>query len=256
MKRIMLTVAYDGTAYHGWQLQKNGISVEEVLNNALSAILGEEIRVHGVSRTDAGVHAKGNLCIFDTETRIPPEKIAFAVTGSLPEDVSVMESREVPDGFHPRKWNSEKTYQYRIVRCVHPDPIRRRYSWFCYYDLDAVRMQRAADYLTGEHDFTSFCSADTEAESHIRTILSLSVEEKEEEILLTVTGNGFLYNMVRIIAGTLIEVGRGNIRPESIPAILEARDRNAAGPTAPARGLCLMKIRLIDPPWERGEGKN
>ncbi len=246
----MLTVAYDGTAYHGWQLQPRAVSVEEVLNRELSRVTGEEIKVKGTSRTDAGVHAEGNLCIFDTESPIPPEKFSYAVNRSLPADIVIQESREVPADFHPRKWDSEKTYEYHIVRCRHADPLRSRYAFCCYYDLDAALMSQAAAHLVGEYDFTSFCSADTEKESHVRRILSLTVEERGDEIVLTVTGNGFLYNMVRIIAGTLMEVGKGRIPPAAVAEIRDAKDRKAAGPTAPACGLRLVRIRLIDPPWK------
>ena len=251
MKRIMLTVAYDGTGYHGWQLQPGEISIEEVLNRELSRITGEDIRVKGVSRTDAGVHAEGNLCIFDTESPIPPEKFSYAVNKSLPDDIVIQESREVPADFHPRKWDSEKTYEYHIVRCRHADPLRRKYAFCCYYDLDVQLMRQAAEYLVGEYDFTSFCSADTEKEDHVRRIISLSVEEHGDEIVLSVTGNGFMYNMVRIIAGTLMEAGKGRIPPETVEKIRNAKDRTKAGPTAPACGLRLVKIRLIDPPWEK-----
>jgi len=251
MKRIMLTVAYDGTDYHGWQLQPREISIEEVLNRELSRVTGEDIKVKGVSRTDAGVHAEGNLCIFDTESPIPPEKFSFAVNKSLPDDIVIRESREVPPDFHPRKWDSEKTYEYHIVRCRHADPLRKRYAFCCYYDLDAQLMKQAAEYLVGEYDFSSFCSADTEKEDHVRRILSLSVEEHGDEIVLSVTGNGFLYNMVRIIAGTLMEVGKRRIPPEAVAEIRDAKDRTKAGPTAPACGLRLVKIRLIGPPWEQ-----
>ena len=250
MKRIMLTVAYDGTAYHGWQLQPRAVSVEEVLNRELSRVTGEEIKVKGTSRTDAGVHAEGNLCIFDTESPIPPEKFSYAVNRSLPADIVIQESREVPADFHPRKWDSEKTYEYRIVCCRHADPLRSRYAFCCYYDLDVRRMQEAARYLVGEYDFTSFCSADTEKEDHVRRILALSAEQQEDEIIIRVTGNGFLYNMVRIIAGTLMEVGKGRIPPAAVAEIRDAKDRKAAGPTAPACGLRLVRIRLVDPPWE------
>lgn len=245
MRRIMLTVAYDGSAYHGWQTEPTGITVEEVLNRALSALLKEEIRVSGASRTDAGVHAKGNLCVFDTEAAIPPEKIAPALLGRLPEDIVVRASREVPADFHPRRCDSVKTYEYTIYRDRLPDPLVRKMSWFFYRELDVSAMKEAAAYLVGEHDFQSFCAAGAQVESFVRRILDLDVYEEGPFLKIRVSGTGFLYNMVRIITGTLVQVGLGQKRPEELPAILAARDRRTAGPTAPPQGLCLMKIDLF-----------
>ena len=156
MKRIKLTVAYDGTDYCGWQIQKNGGTVEEVLNRALSRLTGEKITVVGASRTDAGVHAQGNVAVFDTDTRIPAERIAYAVNALLPEDVVVGRSEEVPAGWHPRKCVSVKTYEYRILNREFPDPVRRRDTYFVSFPLDLDRMRREAEYLKGTHDFKSF----------------------------------------------------------------------------------------------------
>ena len=244
MKRIMLTVAYEGTAYHGWQLEPTGLTVEEVLNGALTGLLGEEIRVSGASRTDAGVHALGNLCVFDTESPIPPEKIAPALLGRLPEDIVVRASREVPADFHPRRCDSVKTYEYTIYRDTLPNPLVRRQSYFFYRPLDVEAMRRAGAYLVGEHDFKSFCAAGSQAETTVRRILSLTVREDGPFLRIEVKGTGFLYNMVRIIAGTLIKAGLGQLDPEEIPAVLAAADRRLAGPTAPPEGLCLKKIEL------------
>ena len=252
MKRIMLTVSYDGTDYCGWQWQPNGLTIEEVLNRELSRLLGEEIRVKGTSRTDSGVHALGNLCVFDTNTRIPPEKLCYAINQSLPEDIVVQDSREVPVDFHPRKWASEKTYEYTIVCSRFPNPVLRRYAYFTYVPLDVDAMRKGAASLVGEHDFASFCSKGTSAESTVRRILSLELLEQGNQLKLRVRGTGFLYNMVRIIAGTLLEVGRGQRTPEEVAQILAAKDRRMAGPTAPPEGLCLMEIRLIDPPFSGG----
>ena len=255
MKRIMLTVAYEGTAYHGWQLEPTGITIEEVLNQALSGLLGEDIRVSGASRTDAGVHALGNLCVFDTETPIPPEKIAPALLGRLPEDIVVRESREVPGDFHPRRCDSVKTYEYTLYRDRLPNPLTRRTATFYYRPLDVKAMQEAGNYLVGEQDFKSFCAAGSQAETTVRRILSLTVEEEGPFLRIRVQGTGFLYNMVRIIAGTLIQAGLGQIKAADMARILAAKDRSQAGPTAPPQGLCLMKIDLYPegfPPglWE------
>ena len=242
MKRIKLTVAYDGTDYCGWQIQKNGVTVEEVLNRALSRLTGEKITLIGASRTDAGVHARGNVAVFDTDTRIPAERIAYAVNALLPEDVVVVRSEEVPAGWHPRKCVSVKTYEYRILNREFPDPVRRRDTYFVSFPLDLDRMRQAAGYLKGTHDFKSFCSAQTSVEDTVRTIYSLDVEKAGDLFTVRVRGNGFLYNMVRIIAGTLAGVGRGYFEPEEVERMLEEKDRTKAGVTAPPQGLTLVGI--------------
>lgn len=242
MKRIMLTVAYDGTGYCGWQVQPNAITVEGVINETLTKLLGEQITVIGASRTDSGVHAMGNVAVFDTESRIPGEKFSYALNQRLPEDIRIQSSCEVPLDFHPRKVACSKTYQYRIVNREFPNPMKRLYAHFVYYKLDTEKMQEAANYLVGEHDFKSFCSIHTQVKDTVRRITSIQVTKKEDEILITIRGNGFLYNMVRIIAGTLLLVGLGNKKPEEIKEILQAKNREIAGPTAPACGLTLLEI--------------
>lgn len=244
MKRIMLTVAYDGTDYHGWQIQPNVVTVESVLNETLSSLLNEEIHVIGASRTDTGVHALGNIAVFDTNARMPGDKVSYALNQRLPQDIRIQNSKEVPSDFHPRHCNSRKTYEYRILNREFPLPTCRLYSYFTYVPLDIGRMQQAACYLVGEHDFKSFCSVNTVAETTVRTLYSLTVNKEGDLITLRVTGSGFLYNMVRIIAGTLMEVGKGNLEPEQIPEILKALDRQKAGPTAPACGLTLIGYEL------------
>ena len=240
MKRIRMTVAYDGTNYCGWQVQPNGITIEQVLNEKLSILLGEEIVVSGASRTDSGVHSLGNICVFDTNTRMPGDKICYAINQSLPDDIVVVDSAEVPDDWHPRYVNSTKTYEYRILNRKFPDPTRRLDTYFFHYNLDVYKMQRAADILLGEHDFKSFCSAGSQVKTTVRTIYSCDVNKKDDVITIRIKGNGFLYNMVRIIAGTLIKVGDGTISVDNMRSILEACDRNAAGPTAPAHGLTMI----------------
>ena len=246
LRRIMIKVAYDGKAYHGWQAQDGMITVESKLNEALCELLKEEIVVSGASRTDAGVHARGNLAVFDTHARIPAEKVAAAMNTKLPEDIAVLESSEVSPDFHPRHCHSIKTYEYRILNTQIRDPIKNRYAHWTYVPMDAERMKEAAAYLVGEHDFTSFCSVHAQTDTRVRTIYLLDVSRSGDEISIVVKGNGFLYNMVRIIAGTLMEVGRGHIEPAEVGRILEARDRHLAGPTAPPNGLCLMGIELED----------
>ena len=244
MKRVMLTVAYDGTAYHGWQVQPNGVTIEGELNRVLRDLTGEKIQVIGASRTDAGVHGLCNIAVFDTESNIPGEKFSYALNQRLPEDIKVVDSCEVAEDFHPRHVSSKKTYEYKIYNAKFPDPTKRLYSHFTYTSLNVEKMQQAASYLVGEHDFKSFCAPAAVVETTVRTLYKAEVIQDEEYIRIRVQGNGFLYNMVRIIAGTLMEVGSGKRQPEDIKTILEAKDRNAAGPTAPARGLMLINYEF------------
>lgn len=241
-RRIRLKVAYDGTNYHGWQLQPNGITIESELNRCLSQILGEDIRVTGASRTDSGVHALGNVAVFDTCARMPADKVAYALNQRLPEDIRIQKSEQVPSHWHPRRCVSRKTYEYKIYRAEFPLPQRRLYSLFTYHELDVQRMREAAACLEGEHDFKSFCQVNTQVESTVRTIYSITIWEEGQELTIRVCGSGFLYNMVRIITGTLLEVGRGRLSAKDIPTILDQKDRSSAGPTAPAHGLTLISI--------------
>ncbi len=246
MRRIMLTVAYDGTAYNGWQVQPNGITIEGELNRALKELLGEDISVIGASRTDAGVHALCNMAVFDTESRILPEKIAPALNARLPEDIRVQRSVEVAPDFHPRRCNTKKTYEYRIYMGKYENPIGRQYAHFVYVPLDVEKMEKAAGYLVGEHDFKSFCVAKAQVLTTVRTLYGIEVKKEGNYLTIRVSGNGFLFNMVRIIAGTLLEVGKGKLAPEQVKEILEAKDRQAAGPTAPARGLTLVSFEFCE----------
>lgn len=243
MKRIKLTIAYDGTNYCGWQVQPNGITIEEVINKELSKLTGESIQVIGASRTDSGVHAKGNVAVFDTETTIPAEKLSMALNQRLPEDIVIVKSEEVPLDFHPRYCNCSKTYEYHIINTRIPIPTERLTHYFVSYSLDFDKMRQAASYLVGEHDFASFCNIKSEVENTVRTITALDILTEGNRVTIRITGNGFLYNMVRIIVGTLIRVGRGFYEPEKVKEILEAKDRKAAGVTAPAHGLMLMEIQ-------------
>lgn len=242
MKRVRLIVSYDGTNYCGWQIQNNGITVEEVLNHALTDLCREEIAVIGASRTDSGVHALGNVAVFDTNSRIPGEKFSFALNQRLPDDIRIQRSDEVADDWHPRFQDTVKTYEYCFLNRRIPDPMRRLYSYFIYYPMDVENMQKAADYLIGEHDFKSFCTPHTQVRSTVRTIYDLTLTKEGDEIRMRITGNGFLYNMVRIIAGTLARVGTGLYTPERVKEILEAKDRNVSGPKAPPQGLTLISI--------------
>ena len=240
--RVMLRVAYDGTRYCGWQIQPNDITVEGALREALLGLFGYEPNVIGASRTDAGVHALGNVAVVDVETRILPEKIAYALNARLPEDIKVVESIAVKDDFHPRHVDCVKTYEYSIWNDKFENPKERLYCHFDYGKIDIDKMKDACEFFVGEHDFTSFCSVGTQVEDKVRTIYSLDVRCEGKKIIIRVTGNGFLYNMVRIIAGTLLKVGKGDLLPSEITNIIETKDRRLAGPTAPARGLTLCKI--------------
>lgn len=242
--RILLRVAYDGTAYHGWQVQSTQpLTIEGVLNRSLGELIGEDISVIGASRTDAGVHARDNVAVFDTKSSIPPEKYVQALNSILPKDIRVMSSYEVDKDYHPRHVNTQKTYCYHIYHADICPPMERLYRHHAYGPLDTDAMNKACAAFIGEHDFAAFCAAGSQAETTKRTVYELSVKEYNEYIDIYVTGNGFLYNMVRIIAGTLLEVGRGRINPEDIPRIIESCDRSCAGPTLPPCGLCLERIK-------------
>ena len=246
MKRVKLVVAYDGTNYHGWQLQPGAVTIEQVLNETLTELLGEPIAVIGASRTDSGVHALGNVAVFDTEHRMPGEKVCFALNQRLPADIRIQSSCEVPDGWHPRRCPCVKTYEYRILNRSVELPQQRLYTAFCRFPADVERMRRGAAFLVGTHDFTSFSSVKAQTNTFVRTVYELTVERTEDDIIhIRITGNGFLYNMVRIIAGTLLLVGAGKLEPEDVGRILAAKDRGAAGPTAPAHGLTMIGITYL-----------
>ena len=242
MKRVLLRVAYDGTNYCGWQKQNNGVAVEAVRNKHLSELLGTEISVIGASRTDAGVHAMGNVAVFDTDSRIPGEKFAYALNQRLPDDIAILDSKEVAPDFHPRYCKCNKTYEYRVLNRKFPLPTERLYSYFLYYNIDVEKMQEAARHLVGTHDFASFCSANAQVKDTVRTVKFIYVRKENDIITIQVNGNGFLYNMVRIISGTLLQVGMGRMSVMDVKNILDARDRTKSGPTAPAVGLTLVEI--------------
>jgi len=246
MRRIKIIVSYDGTNYCGWQIQPNGITIEAMLNKALHKLTKENILVIGASRTDSGVHAYGNVAVFDTDSTIPAEKFAVALNQKLPEDIVVVESQEVQACWHPRYQNSHKTYEYHIVNERTVLPTKRLTNYFVSFPLDVEKMREGAKYLVGEHDFVSFCSVKAEVESTVRTITDLEIEQSGNEIKLRIRGNGFLYNMVRIIVGTLVRVGRGFYGPEEVKKMLEAKERTNAAVTAPAKGLVLVGVEYSE----------
>lgn len=246
MRRIKLIVAYDGTEYSGWQIQPEAPTIEMYLDKAIRELTGENVHVTGASRTDAGVHAYGNVAVFDTESTIPGDRFTFALNRFLPDSIVIQDSWEVSVDFHPRHCNTRKTYEYRILNTAVPLPQKRNFTWHVAGSIDIEKMKEAAAYIVGEHDFKSFCCVRTQAESTVRIIYSLEVLQEGSEIIIRIKGNGFLYNMVRIITGTLIQVGKGRFKPEYVNQMLEAKDRTVAGQTAPPQGLTLVGIEYVD----------
>lgn len=243
MRNIKITIEYDGTNYHGWQRQKNtSETVQEKLEEALTTINKKPVDVQGASRTDAGVHAMGQAANFFIDVSIPVERIPPALNRLLPEDIRCVKAEAVPVDFHARHDAQGKKYLYRIYNQGIPSVFIRNYVYYFKKKLDPVIMQQAARSLEGTHDFTSFRAADCTAKTTVRTIQSIEVIDKSPEIWVEVKGDGFLYNMVRIIIGTLIEVSLGKIRVKEVAEILAAKDRRLAGFTAPARGLTLVEV--------------
>lgn len=241
-RRFKLIVEYDGTAYCGWQRQINGPSVQQVLEEALSRLTQESVSLVGSSRTDTGVHARGLCAHFDSATRIPAEKLAFALNTMLPEDVRIRESSLAPAGFHARFSACGKVYRYAFCNARHDRAIGRQYAAHIPLPLDEAAMQREADSLPGTHDFAAFAASGSVARSTVRTIYRAQVTRCGDEVTLLVLGDGFLYNMVRIIAGTLAEVGTGKRPGGAIARAIATGDRLALGQTAPARGLTLEAV--------------
>ena len=239
---ILLTLSYDGTNYFGWQRQKNHISVQQKLEEALSYLMKKDIEVRGASRTDTGVHALGQAALLKTETSIPIEKIPYAVNSFLPDDIVVTNARLVGDDFHPQYSVLKKTYQYKILNSEFKNPKLRNYSEFIRSPIDINKMRDACQYFIGTHDFSAFCASGSTAKTTVRTIFDLSILKNNDIIDIEVTGNGFLYNMVRIIAGTLIYVGTDKFKPSFISEIIKSKDRTLAGKTAGPYGLTLIKI--------------
>ncbi|HBU11859.1 MAG TPA: tRNA pseudouridine(38-40) synthase TruA [Clostridiales bacterium] len=240
--RIVLNIEYDGTNYAGWQCQENAATIQEEIEKAIFAVTKERVRIHGAGRTDAGVHALSQVAHFDTGSFIPPEKFAFALNDALPDDISVQSSFAAPEGFHARYSASGKHYRYVIRNARQRSALFSGRSMPVHPPLDTEKMQAGAAYLVGKHDFSSFCAAHTNVRDMVRTVYSIDVARWGVYIAIDIKGNGFLYNMVRIIAGTLILVGQGKLKPQDVRWILQERDRGAAGPTAKARGLFLMGV--------------
>ena len=242
MRRILLTVEYDGTAYAGWQRQINGLAVQQVLEEALSEACGHPVTVTGSSRTDAGVHALDQKVHFDTESGIPPEKYPFVLNTMLPPDIRVQEGYEVPADFHARFLTSGKTYIYRIWNARHGSALRRNTFWHVPVPLDETPMRDALPTLCGKHDFAAFQASGGTAKTTVRTVRAVDLSIDGNEWILTVSGDAFLYNMVRIIAGTAAEIGLHRLEPDAFEKAFATKDRLALGMTAPAHGLELTKV--------------
>ena len=243
MARILLTLRYDGTAYHGWQVQPNGVTVQQVVQDAVEAVTGVRSGITGCSRTDAGVHADMFCCTVDTQSPLRGDKLCSALNFHLPRDVSVYDAREVEEEFHPRYHAKGKRYVYRIWNGTQRHPIYEKYAIWLKKPLDANSLNASVQQYVGTHDFAAFCGAGSDVQGTTeRTIHSCTVTRQGDLVLFTVEGDGFLYNMVRIMVGTLLEIAAGRLSEDSIPTILEGRDRAAAGPTAPPQGLCLERV--------------
>ena len=242
MRRIHIIVEYDGTLYAGWQRQSNAMTVQERLETAIEGLTGERVCVSGASRTDAGVHALGQSAHFDTASRIPGDKFSYALNTMLPPDIRVRASEEVAPDFHARFSGHGKRYRYLICNAPHAGALNRFTHAHVYYPLDASLMNREAEDLIGTHDFAAFAASGSCVKDTVRRIYDASVTRRGEELELNVSGNGFLYNMVRIIAGTLIEVGSGKRAPGAFLRALKSGSRLDLGITAPANGLTLMEV--------------
>lgn len=243
MQTIKLTISYDGTAYSGWQLQPNGRTIQGEVEKAIEKIYGKHHRLYGASRTDAGVHAKAQAAHYRTDLSIPLKKIPIALTSVLPEDIAVTKAEPVDDDFHARFDPRSKIYRYSILISRYRDPLREKYLWRIPYELDVAKMRREACVLLGRHDFKSFQARDKKERSSVRTVSKLSISRKGPLISLVIEADGFLYNMVRTIVGTLVDTGRGYLPAGSMKKILKSKDRTKAGPTAPAKGLILEQVR-------------
>ncbi|MCF6465295.1 tRNA pseudouridine(38-40) synthase TruA [Clostridium sp. Cult2] len=242
MINVKLTIQYDGTNYCGWQRQKNAKSIQEEIEKAIKLITGEKVDLIGSGRTDSGVHAKGQVANFFTHSKIPVDRFKFALNSKLPRDISIIDSRMVHEEFHSRYDAIGKRYQYIIYNREIRNPLYRNFVYHVPYYLDYKKMEKATGYFLGTHDFATFMASNSNVKTTIRTINKFFLERTEDLTTFTIEGNGFLYNMVRIIIGTLIEVGNGKIKSSSVPHIIDSKNRNTAGHTAPPEGLYLEKV--------------
>lgn len=250
MRNIAVHLAFDGTRYHGWQVQRNAVTVQQTFQDAVEKIFGSRLPVTGCSRTDAGVHAYDYVCGFHTSSLIECDAIARALNSMLPHDIAVTSCVEMPQNFHPRYFAEGKEYVYKIWNAPYCDPFTRAYAFHCKKRIDSEKLNAAAKYYRGTHDFAAFCSSGA-ANSHrpeepegdtVRTVFDAEVTRKGDMVEFRVSGDGFLYNMVRIMTGTLLFVAQGKLSCEDIKSVIESRDRGKAGPTAPAHGLYLNRV--------------
>lgn len=242
MRNIKLTIEYDGKEYHGWQKQPNRLNIQGEIEKAIETITGEKVELIGSGRTDSGVHAFAQVANFKIENNFPIEKMAIAINSQLKKSIRIQKAEEVEENFHSRYHCHRKTYAYVIDNSEQGSAIYRNLSYHVPQALDIEAMKKGAEYLIGEHDFSSFKSSGTSNKSSIRTIYKVKVFKERERIVIELTGNGFLYNMVRIISGTLLEIGLKERKPEEMKSILEAKDRQKAGKTLPAHGLFLKNV--------------
>lgn len=242
MKNIKLILQYDGTNYHGFQIQPDVVTIQSVLENCIETITGKKTKVNGCSRTDAGVHAINYCAGFETDSPIPAEKFSVVMNNFLPPDIRIISSSLEHADFHPRFSVESKEYVYTINTSLQTDVFSRNYQWQYKKSLDVNLMNKAASYIVGEQDFRSFMTSGPEMETTVRNVMSLSVTSNEDIIKIYIRADGFLYNMVRIITGTLVWAGEGRIRPEEVKEIIQKKDRSFSGPTAPPQGLALYKI--------------
>lgn len=240
--RVKLTLSYDGTFFCGWQKQKNGVSVQQTVEDAVFNLTGERVTVTASGRTDAGVHAAGQVAHFDTNANIPPEKFYKAINTFLPDGVKALKSEKVSDKFNARRSAKRKTYEYSVYLSDTEQPLKERYSTRVYGDIDAEKMRSAAKLIEGEHDFKAFSATGLSVKTTVRTVYGINVEKSGIDIKIRVTGNGFLYNMVRIIAGTLVKIGRGELSESDIKKAFEKGERELLGETMPAKGLSLISV--------------
>ena len=243
MRNIKLTIEYDGKEFNGWQKQPNKLNIQGEIERAIYNITKEEVDLIGSGRTDAGVHALGQVANFKTNSNIPIEKLALAINSQLKNSIIIKKAEEVDERFHSRYNAKHKTYRYIINNSPCGTAIYRNLEYCFPIKLDVAKMQEAAKYFEGEHDFKAFKSSGTSAKNSVRTIYNASVKQEGEKIIIELTGNGFLYNMVRIISGTLLDVGLQKIKPEEIKNIIEEKDRQKAGKTLPAHGLYLVEVK-------------
>lgn len=239
---IRLDLQFDGTDYCGWQIQPDVPTVQGILRNAIADATGESVTPKGCSRTDAGVHAAGYVCNFNTNSTIPPERMPYALNRYLPNDIICTAAKCVADDFSANGSAKGKTYRYTIDNSEFSDVFQNRYAWHYKYPLDIDKMRRAAEGFIGTHDFIGFAASGFSVKTTVRTIYALKTQKNGNIITIDVTGDGFLYNMVRIITGTLVHAGCGKIDPNGIEQIIASKDRTRAGITAPAKGLCLKEV--------------